>query len=126
MLELVEIAGHGGFDLKAAVFGTFDRFTLAERERPRVTLATRPDLADTGQQIALDLRVVLVAALKSSSVISPISRCISAASSCSRSAVSSFISASAVVTRVSTAHWMPEIINESSRNMSSAARRARA
>src|SRR5258705_2591052 len=54
---------------------------------------------------------------KSLSEISPISRCISAASNCSRSPLSSFISASAALTTGFSVHAMPPFMNESSRNM---------
>src|SRR5262249_3811043 len=54
---------------------------------------------------------------KWSSVISPSSRCISAASNCSRSVVSSFISASAAVVTVLRTQEMPSIISESRRNI---------
>src|SRR5690348_10417847 len=53
----------------------------------------------------------------SSLLNSPSSRRISASSNCSRSAESSFISASAAVTTVSRVQRMPEIIRESRRNI---------
>src|SRR5436190_14943979 len=57
-------------------------------------------------------------AANSSSVMSPISRCISASSRRPRKAESSFSSASAAVTTVCRVQRMPAIINESSRNTS--------